>query len=379
MPAPQIDALPATESPDVFEHFWAVVPAGGSGTRLWPLSRRDSPKFLHDLTGSGATLIQETVDRLAPLCQDRILVVTGTRHEDAVRDQLPDLREENILVEPSPRDSMPAIGLAAAVLERRDPQAIIGSFAADHVISGAQAFRRCLTEAVHAAGSGDLVTLGIAPTYPSTGFGYIEVGEPVSIPGAGSARRVDRFVEKPKRSVAQEYLAGGRHRWNAGIFVVGATALLDLLAANHPRMVDLLRRIAADPDPARIEALWPQVTAIAIDHAVAEPAAAAGRVLTIPSGFGWDDIGDFASLATLLAESGDHPGLRILGPDNLVIGVDSTGVVAANSGRTVVTVGVPDVVIIDTEDAVLVTTRDRVQDVKQIVATLRRQGRDDLT
>lgn len=365
-------------APDgAFDHFWAVVPAGGSGTRLWPLSRQDSPKFLHDLTGSGESLLQETLTRLHPLCDDRVVVVTGTRHVDAVRDQLPGLAQDNLLVEPSPRDSMPAIGLAAAVLERRDPDAVIGSFAADHVIGGAEAFRRCLTEAVHAAGSGNLVTLGIAPTYASTGFGYIEVGDHDPIPGAPTAHRVNRFVEKPERAVAEEYLAGGRHRWNAGIFVVGATALLDLLATTDPEMVDLLRRIAADP--LQIDELWPNITAIAIDHAVAEPAAERGQVLTIPADFGWDDIGDFASLATLLAESGHYPGLRVLGPDNLVIGVDSTGVVAANSGRTVVTLGVPDVVIIDTEDAVLVTTRDRVQDVKQIVATLRREGRDDLT
>lgn len=359
-------------------HFWAVVPAGGSGTRLWPLSRRSSPKFLQDLTGSGRSLIQETVHRLEPLCADRLLVVTGVRHAEAVRSQLPDLPEAGLVVEPDPRDSMPAIGLAAAMLERRDPEAVLGSFAADHVIGAEEVFRACVTEAVHAAADGSLVTLGIEPTYPSTGFGYIAVGEPSPGPGCPSAHRVEQFVEKPDREVAERYLADGRHRWNAGIFVVRATALLDLLATWHPDLVQTLRQIAAEPD--RLGELWPLLTPIAIDHAVAEPAADAGRVVVIPADFPWDDIGDFASLATLLEDSGQHPGLRVLGPHDQVVALDSTGgVIAVHGGRTVVTLGVPDVVVIDTADAVLVTTRDRVQDVKSIVQTLRHLGREDLT
>ena len=146
------------------QHFWGVIPAGGSGTRLWPLSRRSSPKFLHDLSGSGHSLLQDTVSRLTPLAGDRVMVVTGVRHAEAVRAQLPDLPSDQVLVEPGPRDSMPAIGLAAAVLERRDPDAVLGSFAADHVIGDPEAFRGCVREAVAAAASGALVTLGITPT-----------------------------------------------------------------------------------------------------------------------------------------------------------------------------------------------------------------------
>jgi mannose-1-phosphate guanylyltransferase len=182
------------------EDFWAVVPAGGSGTRLWPLSRRSSPKFLHDLTGSGHSLLQDTARRLTPLCGDRLLVVTGVLHADAVREQLPDLAEENLFREPAPRDSTPAIALAAAVLERRDPGAVLGSFAADHVIGSTERFRACVREAVAVARTGALVTLGIRPTYPATGFGYIEVGEPWRVPGAPSAHRVSSFVEKPDRA-----------------------------------------------------------------------------------------------------------------------------------------------------------------------------------
>src|SRR6476661_4622170 len=177
--------------------LWAVIPAGGSGTRLWPISRRHSPKFLHDLTGSGQSLLRATWDRLQPLVEDRILVVTGVAHEEAVRRQLPMLGYDAGGGEPSPRDSMPAIGLAAAILERRDPEAVLGSFAADHVVTDVAAFRSAIEEAVVLARRGELVTIGIEPTHAATGFGYIHVGEPLGVEGAPSAHRVDEFVEKP--------------------------------------------------------------------------------------------------------------------------------------------------------------------------------------
>lgn len=370
----------ATRSSDLLDELsdlTAVIPAGGAGTRLWPLSRQSAPKFLHDLTGSGRSLLQATADRLAPLVGDRMLVVTGARHADAVHQQLPDLTREQILREPAPRDSMPAIGLAAAVLERQDPDAILGSFAADHVIDDDDAFAECVRQAVVAARAGALVTLGIRPTYPSTGFGYIRVGETRSLDRASSVRRVAAFEEKPERERAEEYLASGDYLWNAGIFVVRAATLLDLLADEHPEMARLLRQIAADPG--QLGQLWGSLTKIAIDHAVAEPAAEAGRVAVVPADFGWDDVGDFASLATLLQESEDHPGLRVLGPSHQVVGEDSTGIVAAHGDRTVVTLGMRDVVVVDTPDALLVTTRDRCQDVRSVVATLQRLGREDLT
>lgn len=354
------------------EHFWAVIPAGGAGTRLWPLSRAGSPKFLHDLTGSGRSLLQLTVERLQPLADDRVLVVTGGAHRDAVLDQLPDLGPGAVLAEPSPRDSMAAIGWAAALLERRDPEAVMASFAADHVIADRDAFEEAVRLAVAAAAEGWLVTLGITPTFPATGFGYVRVGPPV--PGHPGVSRAVEFVEKPTADLARRYVDTGEFRWNAGMFVVRPGVLLDLLAGEDPAFAARLRRLAADPD--RLEQDWPDLPRIALDHAVAEPAAAAGRVAVVPADLGWEDIGDFDSLAGLLA--GDEGELAVLGGPDLVRAVAASGLVVPGSGRLVSVVGLDDVVVVDTPDAVLVTSRAHAQRVREVVAALRTGGRNDL-
>jgi len=353
--------------------FWAVVPAGGAGTRLWPLSRTAHPKFLHDLTGSGRSLLQETVDRVEPLAGERVVVVTGAVHADAVHEQLPGLDPAQVLAEPAPRDSMAAIGLAAAFVEARDPDAVLGSFAADHVIPDAAAFHRCVAEAAEVARGGRLVTIGIEPTYPATGFGYIQMGAPIQ--GVATARRVRQFVEKPDAARAAAYLATGEFRWNAGMFVVRASVLLDLLHRWHPDLADGVRAVAADPS--RLDEVWPTLERIAIDHAVAEPAADIGVVAVVPGDFAWDDIGDFASLSTLLPEPED--GLKVLGDADLVHAVDASGLVSPRGGRPVAVVGLDDVIVVDTGDAVLVTSRERAQDVKLVVEQLKARGRAALT
>jgi mannose-1-phosphate guanylyltransferase len=355
------------------DNFWAVIPAGGAGTRLWPLSRSSSPKFLHDLTGTGQSLLQDTWTRLVPLAEERFLVVTGRAHELAVREQLPAVGADGVLAEPSPRDSMAAIGLAAALLERADPDAVMGSFAADHVIRDPDAFGEAVEVAVAAARDGWLVTLGIEPTFPSSAFGYVHLGE--GLTGHPGAYAVREFVEKPSTQTAEGYLATGRYRWNAGMFVVRPNVLLDLLAEWHPDFAATLRDLAKDLS--RLDELWPGLPRIALDHAVAEPAAAAGRVAVVPADFGWDDIGDFDSLAGLLGEHGD--GIRVLGDEALVRALDATGLVVPRSGRVVAVVGLDDVVVVDTPDALLVTTRAHAQRVKQVVTGLQQDDRADLT
>lgn len=360
-------------APAGLDRFWAVVPAGGAGTRLWPVSRADSPKFLHDLTGSGRTLVQATVNRLRAVAGDRVLVVTGHAHAARVREQVSDLPEDLLLAEPSPRDSMAAIGLAAAVLERKDPEAIIGSFAADHVIADQQAFADAVVEAVEVAARADrLVTIGIEPSYPATGFGYIQMGP--RLPGHRTARRVRQFVEKPNAQRAASYLATGEFRWNAGMFVVRAGTLLDLLARWHPELAAGLRDIAADPS--LLEERWEGLEKIAIDHAVAEPAADEGLVAVVPGGFDWDDVGDFKSLSGLLPPC--EGGMTVVGDASQVKAIDAGGLVVSGSGRLVAVVGLDDVVVVETDDALLVTSRERAQDVKLVVQALKDEGRTDL-
>lgn len=358
----------------------AIVPAGGAGTRLWPLSRAGRPKFLLDLTGQGRSLLQQTWDRLVPLTGDGgVVLVTGTAHAEAVTTQLPGLLPANLLAEPSPRDSTAAICLAAAVVERRHPGAVVGSFAADHVIADAAGFHAAVREAVAVAGDGYVVTIGIEPVRPSTAFGYIRLGDGLDVAGAPSAHAVRRFVEKPDAATAAGYLAQGGYRWNAGMFVARADVLLEILGTTRPALHAGLMKIADAWDTAgRDEVMlqvWPTLDKVAIDYAVAEPAADAGRVAVIPASFGWDDVGDFASIAALLP--GDRP-LRILGDVAGVLATDATGVAVPAAGRLVAVLGLADAVVVDTPDALLVTTRERAQDVKGIVDELRRLGRDDL-
>lgn len=356
--------------------FYAVIPAGGAGTRLWPLSRRSAPKFLHDLTGSGRTLLQATWDRLAPLT-DAQLVVTGTAHAAAVADQLPDLPLADLLAEPSPRDSMAAIGLAAAVLLARHPDQdpVIGSFAADHAITGTEEFTAAARTAVELARADYVATIGIQPTGPSTAFGYIHLGE--AIPGIAGAHQVRSFTEKPDADTAADYLATGAYRWNAGMFVVRAQVLLAHLDRLQPALATGLHAIATAWDtPEQQEVLareWPALTRIAIDHAIAEPVAATGGVAVVPADFGWDDVGDWASLAALLrpapGQGGD--GARVLGEESRTLIEGSPGaLVVPGSGRRVILLHQPGAVVVDTPDALLVTTTDQAQRVKDVVTGL---------
>ncbi len=363
------------------DDFYAIVPAGGAGTRLWPLSRQGAPKFLHDLTGSGQTLIQATAARLAPLAS-RTVLVTGRKHVAACRAQLPQLGDADVLAEPSPRDSMAAIGLAAAVLQQRHGDVIVGSFAADQVIHGRRAFESAVREAVAAARAGYVVTIGIAASRPSVAFGYVRSGGPLGVDGAPTALHALGFTEKPDAATARDYLESGDYRWNAGMFVTRTEVLLGHLAAQRPALHAGLVEIAAawDTDAREevLERVWPGLEKIAIDHAIAEPVAAAGGIAIVPGTFGWDDIGDFNSLAVLLP-SVDDAGNKVVGDGSDVLRIESGGtVVAPASGRVITLLGVDDVVVIDTPDALLVTTRARAQQVKNVVDAVRENGLDDL-
>ncbi|WP_077490340.1 mannose-1-phosphate guanylyltransferase [Sinomonas mesophila] len=367
-----------------FDRFVAVIPAGGVGTRLWPLSRAAAPKFLHDLTGSGSTLIRATYDRLKPLAQGRFLVVTGRAHETAVCRQIPELDPNDLVLESEPKDSAAAIGLAAAILHHRSPDTIMGSFAADQVISPDDVFQAAVREAVHTAAvgtRGKIVTIGIEPTHPSTGFGYIRGGDALEVPGAPSARAVAEFVEKPSLEVAEKYLESGEYLWNAGMFVAPVALMLEHLEANEPELHAGVTEIAAAWDtPERDEVaarVWPSLPKTAIDYAVAEPAAAAGDVAVVPGAFRWDDVGDFAAIGRLNSAREDN-NVTVLGEGARVFADSASGVVVSDTKRVIALIGIEDVVIVDTPDALLVTTKEHAQKVKGAVDALKASGDTDV-
>jgi len=365
------------------DRFYSIIPAGGIGSRLWPLSRADAPKFLHDLTGSGSSLLRATWDRLAPISgPDRIMVVTGRAHRAAVEAQIPELSDANIVLESEPKDSTAAIGLAAAILRKREPDVIVGSFAADHVITDVRAFRRAVEQAVAAADAGWITAIGITPTEPAIGFGYIQCGGPLDIAGAPDALAVEQFVEKPDLPTAKKYLADEKHLWNASMFFARADVLLARIGESDPELLSGLEELAeAWDDPAQrgpvVDRVWPKLRKIAIDYTVAEPAAAAGRLAVIPGTFDWDDVGDFASIAKLHS-GGRKTDLAILGENARVLADASSGIVVSQTSRIISLIGVRDIVVVDTPDALLVTTSQNAQRVKSVVDALKLSGRSEV-
>ncbi len=359
------------------ENFFAVIPAGGVGSRLWPLSRASAPKFLHDLTGSGQTLLQDTWDRLQPIAAGKTMVVTGNVHAHAVEQQLPELDEKNLILEPSPRDSTAAIALAAAVLALRQPNVIIGSFAADHVILDQDEFHKSVIEAVDVAATGKIVTIGLRPTEPSVGFGYIQKGERLDSP---TACAVLKFVEKPSIKVAKQYVDSGDYFWNAGMFIAPAKLLLEVLAKTEPELHAGIVEIAKAWDtPAResvMKSQWPKLKRIAIDYAIAEPAAEQGLVAVIPAEFEWHDVGDFAAIAELQSQ-GKKGNLAVLGSAK-VLSDSSSGILVSDTNRLIALIGLEDVIVVDTPDALLITTKEHAQKVKSLVDVLKQTGHSEL-
>jgi mannose-1-phosphate guanylyltransferase len=338
------------------------------------MSRASSPKFLHSFTDGSRSLLQATLARLAPIAPvARTLVVTGASHAVAVARQLPQLPEANVLIEPSSRDSAPAIGLAAALIGRRNPDAIMGSFAADHHIADPDRLVVAVREAIAVAERGYLVTVGLTPTRPETGYGYLKLGK--ELPGAAGFA-VDEFAEKPSPDRARQYFESGNYLWNASMFVWRVSAMLAELQRQQPELYEGLMAIAADWDSPRREKtlakVWPMLPKIAVDYAIMEGAAARGLVATIPADVGWHDVGDWHAVGEIL--QGDENDNAVLG-DVSLCSVKSRGcVVAGSSGRSVSIVGLDGVVVVDTPDALLVCSRESSQDVKQIVGML---GIDD--
>lgn len=356
-------------------HMYALVMAGGGGTRLWPLSRHNHPKQTLSLIDE-RTLFQLSVDRLLPLLRlEHIFVVTAADQVDALTAQYPQLPRENFIVEPLGRGTASCIGLAALHIRNLDPDAVIAVVTADHHIEDVDGFCRGLRAATAAAEQGYLVTLGITPTYASTGYGYIHLGEPLGAEEGLSIYRAAAFMEKPDRERAQQFLDDGAYVWNSGMFIWRADRVLDAIATWMPALNDVLRELDrvwdASDYRARLEELWPTLEKETIDYGIMERA---DKVAVIPVEIGWSDIGTWSSVMALY--DGDAADNVLVG-DVLALDSERT-MVLAQGKRLVVTIGVEDLIVVDTPDTILITRRDRSQDVRDVVDRLREEQRREL-
>lgn len=351
--------------------FYALIMAGGVGTRLWPLSRRDRPKQALKLIGE-RTMFEHAVDRIAPLIQpERIFVVAGAEHVATLAAQAPELPLENFIVEPEGRGTAPAIGLGVIHLHRQDPEAIMAVLTADHFILNTDRFRQALTAAAQVAEDGHLVTLGIKPSSPSTGYGYIKQGERIGEVGGFPIFCAERFTEKPGLETAFHMVESGEYSWNSGMFIWRVDRIMAEFQRQMPEFYVQLAEIKATLGTPGYEAtlnrVWPQVVKQTIDYGVME---GAEDVVVIPVDIGWSDVGSWTSLLELLPA--DAEGNTIVGPH---VGIDTRNTLVFGGKRLVATIGLEGMVIVDTEDALLVCTREHEQKVRAIVREL--EARDE--
>ena len=352
--------------------MYVVILAGGSGTRFWPLSRTKTPKQLMSVFG-GRSMLQRTVERVLPLSPKRIMVVTNALQAEETARQLKDLGDfpVDVIAEPVGRNTAPAIALAAAVIARHDPGATMLVLPADHYIRDEEEFCRVAAAACEAASGGALVTLGIEPTRPETGYGYIEAD--TSAVGAG-AYPVRRFVEKPDMPRALEVLAARNFYWNSGMFIWRVDAIRGELARQMPELTETIDSITfcepwdLDSLKAQVEGIYPGIRGESIDYGVMERA---DRVLVIPASFGWSDVGSWSALPEVM--DADSQGNIAIGTRGLV-SIDSADSLVYGNGKMAALVGVEGLIVVDTPDAFLVCRQDRAQDVKKVVEQLQREG-----
>jgi mannose-1-phosphate guanylyltransferase len=351
--------------------MYAVILAGGSGKRLWPLSRRETPKQLLDITCRQRPLLRETVARLDTLVPaEAVYVITAEQYVESTRELLPEVPGSNILAEPEGRGSAPAIGLAAIRLKHRDPEAVMACLPADHHIGQPEVFRQVLAAAEQVAQQGHLVTLGMKPSQPHTGYGYIETGERLTQAGGYDVYNVKRFTEKPDQRTAKRFVSEGRHFWNSGMFIWKVSAILDEIAKHLPRLsaclAELEPGLGTEEESEVLARTWPGVEKETIDFGVMEKAQ---DVVVLPVEMGWSDIGSWASLVDLLPADGD--GNVVVGSH---LGLETTGSLIYSPSRLVATVGLENLIVVETDDVILVCPRDRAEDVKALVDRLEEEG-----
>jgi mannose-1-phosphate guanylyltransferase len=356
----------------MFEHYFAVIMAGGGGTRLWPLSRQSRPKQMLRLFGDD-TLFQTAVKRLEGLFSpDHVLVVTVAEQAQELRRQCPQIPEENFLIEPMPRGTASVVGLAALALNQRDPQAVMVILTSDHYIGNEENFRTLLKTAYQVAQDDLLVTLGITPSHPSTGYGYIQRGDLIKNYDKNAVYRVVRFKEKPDEEQAKIMLAGGDHSWNSGMFVWKAVRILEEFARQMPELYTHLEDIGrAWKTPQKIFTIneaWSSLKNETIDYGIME---GARQVAVIPAtDLQWSDVGSWDSLFEVLPT--DAAGNIVRGGSHIGLDTQNSLVFQTGDARLIVTIGVSDLVVVDTGDVLFVCPKNQAQKVRQVVGQLKK-------
>lgn len=353
---------------------FAIIMAGGSGTRFWPASRQRRPKQLLALGNSSESLLSATVRRLHPLVTEaNTYVVTGAHLAEGTLKALPNVPPQQVMLEPAARNTAPCIAWASATLARRDPDAVVMVLPADHAVENEEEFRNTLERAIAIAKTGTVATIGIVPTRPETGYGYIELGD--ALPGQSepnAARNVKRFVEKPKLALAEEYVRGKKHLWNAGMFFFRVRDMKEMVAKFLPELAVGIERIdeaaRKGNEASEVAAVFPTLPSISIDHGVMEKAE---RLAVVPGDFGWNDVGSWQSSWELAPK--DENGNAL--PENAVA-IESKGnlvrdLTTNGSKRVYALVGVNDLVLVETDDAVLVIPKERAQDVRAVIDALK--------
>jgi len=353
---------------------FALILAGGAGTRLWPRSRKNRPKQLLDIVAKN-TMLQETYIRIRPmLSPEEIFVVTNRTYAPFIKAQLPLLPTGNIITEPEGKGTAPCIGLAALHMRRMNPDEIMASLHADHVIEKPEVFRRALKAAVKVAEHDYLVTLGIKPTHPETGYGYICRGELWGEVDGFQVYYAERFMEKPDEETAKAFLAEGRYYWNSGIFIWKLSTILEEFKRHLPglygQLMEIDSAIGTEEEEKVLERVWKGVKHETIDEGIMEKA---DRVMVIPVDIGWSDVGNWATLADILPKDTDNN--VVVGGEH--IGIDTTGSLLYSTKRLIATVGLKDMIVVDTDDVILVCPKDRAQDVKELVRKLKVNNKDE--